>query len=230
VTTGHDAGQLATRALNGLDRREARQVDEHVAVCATCSIELAELREAESVLRRVQPEALIDGPPPGGDLVLQLTLRQVRAQSAGRQRLRTAILVAAGLIAVGTAGGVGSLVGRDAAPDTAIVQPRLAAPGPTRTLSAADVESGARMTVTLIPAAGWTRLSTRVDGIPAGEHCRLVVLGADGGGTVAGSWVVSPQGAAEGTEVSGSAAVVLDAIAAVVVEDVRGRPLVTVRT
>lgn len=225
----YDLGQLAARALHLLDGPTARGVDDHVAGCGPCQVELAELRETESMLRAVPPEALIEGPPSrGGDLVLTRALRTVRAESGSQVRKRGVGLIAASLVLCAGAGGAGVILGSQAAPTAVTAQPSRSAPVPdTRTLAAIDADSGSRMTVTLTPAAGWVRLTADVTGIPGGERCQLVVIGEDGSRTVAGGWLSSAAGERDGTEVSGSAAVAVDAVAAVVVENEDGRRYVT---
>lgn len=78
----HDRDALGAFALGGLDADEARRVGEHLAGCAECRDELAELNELKDLLGEVPPEAFLDGPP-DDDMLLQRTLRQVRAESAG---------------------------------------------------------------------------------------------------------------------------------------------------
>ena len=85
------------------------------------------------------------------------------------------------------------------------------------------------MTVSLTPAAGWVRVHAKVGGIPAGKQCVLKVVPRGGGEPViAGSWLVSPKGAAEGTSLDGSALVAADAVAAVEVVTVQGQKLISV--
>jgi anti-sigma factor RsiW len=84
----HDSEQLTAYVLGVLGEQEVREVDERIASCDPCRGELAELREMEQALGEVPPEAFIDGPPEGGDLLLQRTLRQARAERSGRDRRR----------------------------------------------------------------------------------------------------------------------------------------------
>jgi len=138
-------------------------------------------------------------------------------------------LAAASVVAVlaaAVAGGV--LLGRQAstgavalpAPDTS------ATPPGTRTVSAADAKTGARLTATIRPAAGWVRVHADTMGIKAGERCQLVVVDRNGASVVAGSWLVSPQGAISGTSVDGSALVPATDVAAVQIVTFDGEKLV----
>jgi len=78
-TTQHDHSSLGAYALGVLTPHEATEVEAHLAACADGRREVADLVGLRRVLDTVPPEAFIDGPPPGGDLLLQRTLRKVRA-------------------------------------------------------------------------------------------------------------------------------------------------------
>jgi hypothetical protein len=80
------------------------------------------------------------------------------------------------------------------------------------------------MSVALTPAAGWVRVHARVGGVPAGEQCRLYVVGRDGSRREAGSWLV----AGGETTLDGTALLDPADVTAVQVETFAGRPLVTV--
>jgi hypothetical protein len=77
--------------------------------------------------------------------------------------------------------------------------------------------------VSVQPAAGFVRVNAAVTGIPAGERCRIIVEGLDGTQEVAGSWVVSEKGAAEGAAIDGSAMVDFSNVKAVLIENADGR-------
>ena len=97
----------------------------------------------------------------------------------------------------------------------------------TRTATATDAATGARVSAQVVPAAGWVRVAATVTGIPAGQRCRLVVVGSAGERQIAGSWLVSARGAAEGTALNGSALVDPAQVSAVLVENFDGRPFVS---
>ncbi|OLB74778.1 MAG: hypothetical protein AUI14_22705, partial [Actinobacteria bacterium 13_2_20CM_2_71_6] len=202
----HDRSPLAAYALGALDVHEAREVDAHVAGCAECRAELDELSALEAALGEVPPEAFLEGPPEGGDLLLQRTLRQVRAERTQATRPRRLLVAAgiAGLVAAALAGG--GLVGRVTAPSVqaggtptasatggatasatvSVAPPASSAPPNTRTFAATDPKTGATMTVALTPAAGWVRIHVKADGIKAGLKCRLDVVDRNGRHTQAG--------------------------------------------
>ncbi|GGP63485.1 anti-sigma factor family protein [Saccharothrix coeruleofusca] len=230
MTTNHDAQLLGAYVLGVLDEREARAVEEHLATCPRCHDELAELRAMEEALGEVPPEALLDGPPEDGDLLLQRTLRQVRAERGGQvRRRRVGVGLAAAAVAAVVLGG-GFAVGRGTAPDGG-GQAASTAPAPpagTKLGTATDPATGARMTVQVRPAAGWVRVNASVAGIAANEKCKLIVVSKDGSRQEAGSWLVSAQGEKDGTNLDGSALVAPEDVAAVEVRNFEGEQIVTV--
>ncbi|GAA0262072.1 zf-HC2 domain-containing protein [Saccharothrix mutabilis subsp. mutabilis] len=229
MTTNHDPHLLGAYVLGVLEEREARAVEEHLAACPTCRAELAELREVEEALGDVPPEALLDGPPDGGDLLLQRTLRQVRSERDSRARRRRVGvgLAAAAVVAVVLGGGFA--VGRGTAPTDQAIQTTTPTPDTgARVATATDPGTGARMTVKVKPAAGWVRVNASVAGIAKNQRCKLVVVAKDGSRQEAGSWLVSALGEKEGTNLDGSALIAPDDVAAVEVRTFEGEQLVTV--
>lgn len=217
---GHLAEDLGAHALGLLDAAQARAVEEHLAACAGCRREWEELRAMSDLLSGLPPEALLEGPP-ADDLVLQRTLRRMRGEAGARRRRRVAGLVAAAAVVLAAVLGGGVALGRSTAPVP------VAAPAPG-TVTVEGKQGAVAMRAELTPAAGWVRLSATVRGVPAGQRCLLVVLGADGTRAVAGSWVVPPTGEAGGVTLAGSAAVPLDEVAAVLVENEAGTRFVQV--
>ncbi|WP_199431714.1 anti-sigma factor family protein [Qaidamihabitans albus] len=225
MTTGHDTRSLGAYVLGALDRQEVPAVERHLASCPRCRAELDELCATRALLGEVPPEALLEGPPDGGELLLRRALRTVRAGRAGRggRSRRVGAGVAAAVVAAVLAGG-GAVLGYSVAPGVLAQQETPAG----RAGSATDPGTGAAMTVSVRPAAGWVRLHASVAGIEAGQRCRLVVVAADGTRTDAGSWLVSGDGAQEGTELDGAAVVAPADVVAVEVRNFAGRRLVAV--
>ncbi|WP_441247114.1 anti-sigma factor family protein [Kitasatospora sp. McL0602] len=217
---------LGAYALGALEPEEAASVGQHLLDCPACRQEVAEMQELERVLGEVPPELFVDGPPQGGDLLLRRTLRQVRAERGAGRRRRWAVAGVAAAVAAAALLGGGVLLGRgtEPAPQVAAVAPP---PPGTRVASVSDPGTGARLTLTVTPAAGWVRVSAAVTGIPAGERCHLVVTGRSGARTDAGSWLVSPAGAKSGTTLDGSALVAPADVASVSVVNEAGRTFVT---
>lgn len=235
----HDPGELSAHALGLLSGAQARAVEQHLADCAACRREWSELRETAAVLESVPPEMFLDDPPED-DLLLQRTLRQVRAETgARRNRRRLGLAVAAAVVAAALLG-AGTFVGQQLVPPPTVV----AAPGPapapapapapvpapapgSRTLEGA--QGPVTLTATITPASGWVRVAASVRGIPPGERCSLVVLAADGSEHVAGSWIVGVPGPVPGAPVQGSAIVDPGQVAGVTVRNDAGEEFVTAR-
>ncbi|MEU1181889.1 zf-HC2 domain-containing protein [Streptomyces sp. NPDC005820] len=230
----HDSALLGAYVLGVLDEREVRAVDEHVASCERCREELDGLREMEAALGEVPPEAFLDGPPEGGDLLLQRTLRRARGERDGVERRRRVVLTAVAAVAAAAVLGGGVLIGRGTGGGTTPV----AEPPPPSTTAVAtppaggkvgsgtSATTGSRMTVRVTPAAQWVRVNASVKGIPAGEKCRLIVVSKDGSREVAGSWLVADE--VKGANLDGSAAVPAADVAKVVVENDHGKEYVAV--
>jgi hypothetical protein len=228
----HDHSSLAAYALGALDPDEARAVDSHVAGCAECRAELAEFAAMEAALGEVPPEAFLDGPP-DGDLMLQRTLRQVRTERVRTTRPRRLALAAAAVALAGASLAGGALIGRSTAPSVeAGPQPSVSAtvstPAGTRAIAGKDPRTGASLTGSVIPAAGWVRVHVKVEGVRAGLRCRLVVVSRTGAPVEAGSWLVSPLGERQGITLDGSALVAPNDVASIDVETIDGRKLVSV--
>lgn len=231
----HEEELLGPYVLGVLDDAEVRRVEEHVDGCVQCRQEVTALREMEAALGEVPPEAFLDGPPQGGDLLLQRTLRQMRQEVQGARRRRTALTglaVAASLTAVFWAG---TQLGGEGVEVEARPLPTVSAePSPpvagTKVASATDAGTGARMTVRMTPAAKWVRVHAAVTGIPAGERCRIVVVSRDGTRTTAGGWVVgtAEHGEGKGAALDGSAAVDPADVREILVENESGTEFVSV--
>jgi hypothetical protein len=223
----NDHVDMAGYVMEMLTPEEKQRADEHLAVCADCRGEIDSLREWSAALAEVPEPMLLDGPPEDADLLLQRTLRQVRQESSGRRHRRLALVSAAAAVVMAVAIGGGIVVGRDTAPVPG-AQPTASVVAGTRTATGTDSVTGARMTVSVEPAAGWVRVNALVAGIPAGEKCKLEVVGRDGTAVLAGSWLVSAAGEAKGTPLNGSALIDPAEVTAVRVVNTTGKQFVNV--
>ncbi len=219
VNDQHDPDQLAAYAVGLLEVEDARVTGAHVAECAGCRRELAELRELDGALRGVPAELFLDEPPPDGELVLQRTLRQLRQESGARRGRRLALVAAAVAVLVGV-GAAGVLIGRGSAGETITDETEAG----SRQLTGVNSATGARMAVTLTPESGWVRVRATVNGLSVGERCMLVVVDRRGNHTIVSSWVVAPI--EEDYRVDSGAAVAPKDVAAVKVQNFEGRELV----
>jgi hypothetical protein len=229
MTDAHETTMLGAYSLGILDPAEQQAVDEHLAGCASCRAELAELTATMELLAAVPGDMVSADTLPTDDLVLQRTLRAMRKErTAGRMQRLTA--VAASVVAlVAVSAGLGMAVGRGTAPERK--PPGAFATTPPAGLvrkAASNATTGASVDASVTPAAGWVRLEVKVAGVAQGERCKLIAVSDSGAREVAGSWVVSEKGAVEGTAVAGAAAVPLDDLAALEIVTFDGKPLVTV--
>ena len=232
----HQTEALGAYALGALDEQETTEVREHLAGCAKCRTELEAVNVMAETLGEIPPEAFLDGPPDGGDLLLQRTLRAVRTERSSSKRGRGVIGAAAAAVAVVLAIGGGVLIGEHGGSQVAAgTQPTPVPPTsqPTSvpgTTTISGTSAGARLTATIIPATGWIRVNASVTGIPAGQHCQLIVVSRTGQQMVAGGWLVSPKLAANGVNLDGSALIPLDQIASIQVQNLAGHTFVTATT
>jgi RNA polymerase sigma-70 factor (ECF subfamily) len=219
---------IAGYLMEMLTPEEKQQADEHLSRCPECRAEVDSMQSWADALREVPEEMLLDGPPDDADLLLQRTLRQVRKESSATRFRRTAMLasVAAAVIVVAIGGGV--IVGRSTAPSGPVAQPTNSVVAGTRSGTASDAATGARMSVTVTPAAGWVRVDATVVGIPPGEKCRVEVLGKDGTPVLAGSWLAAPTAETKPVTLNGSALIDPAQVQAVRVVSTAGQQYVRV--
>jgi len=226
---------LGAYAMGLVDDDERAEIEAHLATCATCREEIAQLSGLRGMLDAVPRGAVLDDlaaleaaerSAPGGDddLLLRRTLRELRDET--RRSRRTRLLgVAAGIVAVAGLAGVGGLVlGQSGeANPPAVAQP------PAREGTATDPVTGVGMTARITPAGdSWTRLNVSVTGVEPGTLCQIVAVAADGHRDVAGSWVVGePRPGVPRRGVDGSTAIAPADLARVEIVDGTGKRLVS---
>ncbi|MFI5733809.1 anti-sigma factor family protein [Kribbella sp. NPDC051587] len=216
----HDHSQLGAYALGALEPAEIREVDEHLATCAECRTELAELEEMKEFLGEVPPEAFLDGPPADGELLLQRTLREVR-QPVQKKSRKPWLLVAAAVVVVAGVLGGGVLIGRQT-----VDQADAPVPG-SRQVSAVDAATGTSMTTTVEPREGWTWVRVQITGLKPGAECVMFVTDKAGKTWTAGSWLVSDKAAQDGSRFGGGVLVRPDQVQSVEIKTVQGEHVVT---
>ncbi|HEX5405601.1 MAG TPA: zf-HC2 domain-containing protein [Pseudonocardiaceae bacterium] len=231
----HLSNALGAYVLGALDPRETREVTAHLADCAECRALAVEFTGLKDKLGAVPREIFLDGLPDGGDLVLRRTLRQVRTEHHAGLRTRTILMSAGAVIAVAAVLGGGILLGRNSAPGDSVALPAPSmASGRTPSIRAAvhmhGAQHGAELSVTVMPAGGWVRVSAWVAGVPTGQKCQLVVVSRSGRTEVAGSWLVSHHGTAIGTNLEGAALIPADDVVSVQVRNFDGYTFVSAST
>jgi hypothetical protein len=226
----HDRAQLGAYAIGALDPTEARMVHDHLSGCLECQREVNELVMIRRALDQVPPEAFLDGPPENGDLLLRRTLRRVATEAAPAPRRSNKGLVVVGAAAAAVALVGGIFLGRETAPDATVAQPgpvTETTPSNARLAEATDPGTGATMNVGLEPKSGWVWVHATATGLPEGEPCELYVIAKDGTKELAGSWLVSPDGAKK-SRLEGMALVAPKDVKAVQIETRSGEEIVTV--
>jgi hypothetical protein len=214
-----------------LDQEDSDTVRSHLAECAECTEQLAVLDGIRHAFDAAPAEMLLDGPPPGADLLIARAVRGVRDDVRTTRRRRFGVAVAAGFIAVAVAVVGGVVVGRTGDAGTTTEAggfPTKEVPG-TTVLRGSNTATGADMSVSVVPADGWVRLDLSASGLPAGSRCEIVVVAKDGTEIPAGGWVVSAKGAAAGSRVPGSAVVEPADVARVLLRTTDGEVLVEAR-
>lgn len=223
----HDRAQLGAYALGVLDPVEARQVHEHLTTCADCQREVSELMMIRRALDQVPPEAFVDGPPEDGDLLLRRTLRQVRDE-VPRRRGFSAVAAVAAAVAVAVALGGGILLGRETVSTPVAQAPTTTVPSNARLAEATNPDTGTTMSIALEPRKGWVWVNANVQGLDAGLRCEMYVIAKDGEEILAGGWLVSEDGSANGTDLEGTALLPPDQVRAVEIRTQEGQTMVSV--
>lgn len=227
----HDRSMLGAYALGALDPHEAQMVHDHLATCADCRREIADLVDLRAAMDDVPPEAFLDGPPEGGDLILQRTLRAARAQQpavtmAPPRRRNFGLVAASVAVLVAAALGGGVLIGRETAPDIPSAQQQ--PPANARHGEATDPTTNVRMIADVTPQAGWVKVRITATGIPKGESCQVLVVPRNGLPATAASWLTSERGFKEGTTLEGAAIMDPTEVASIDVVNAEGKRFVSV--
>ncbi|MFS8099581.1 zf-HC2 domain-containing protein [Lentzea alba] len=248
MTAGaHDAVTLGCYALGVLDAHESHGVEQHLMGCPSCRAQVADFRRIRTVLDEVPREAFLhereaDLPKPS-DLVLQRALRQIRQESVipqprvadprprasprpvedlpepqhAKPRRWPGYLAAAAVAAVVAFGGAAVFM-QDQAPGTNIAT--------TRT-GEATAAGGIRLVAEISPSSQDRYLvKAAINGLPALQKCKLVVVAKDGTKVEAFAWTSSEKGRVDGANVSGMVSVRPDQVKSIAVENAEGKTFV----
>ncbi|WP_434445871.1 anti-sigma factor family protein [Lentzea sp. E54] len=248
MTAGaHDAVTLGCYALGVLDAHESLGVEQHLRGCPSCRAQVADFHRIRRALDEVPREAFLheleDDLPKPSDLLLQRTLRQIRQESViprprvADQRLRAGpqpvedlpepqhakprrwpgYLAAAAVAAVVAFGGAAVLM-QNQAPGTSIAGPRT---------GEASSTGGISLVAEIAPSSQDRYMVTaKINGLPAAQKCRLVVVGTDGTKTEAFAWTSSEKGRVDGATVRGMVSVPPDQVKSISVENAEGKAFV----
>ena len=94
-------------------------------------------------------------------------------------------------------------------------------------VTATDTNTGTTMATTVEPRAGWSWIRVNIKGLKAGAECQMLVTDATGKSWVAGSWVVSPKAARDGSTFGGGVLVPLNQVRSVEIKTIQGEHVVT---
>jgi hypothetical protein len=185
MTIGHT--DVGAYSLGLLEEQDRAAFEDHLAGCASCSAELAELSPMKALLRGVEPAGA-----PGGDQaegnVTRLISRRV-TQERRRRRWQVAVGAAAAVVLIG--GGVGAGIALAPQPVGA-PPPAVALPGQLH--SATDPGTGVAGTVGLL-AKGWgTQVTLDLSKVHGPVECQLVAVSRTGERRVVMGWLVPAPG------------------------------------
>jgi anti-sigma factor RsiW len=236
---------IGAYVLGGLQPDEATELENHLDGCPDCQRELAEFTDTAAQLAMVPPELLVETlsqqPPPwqapaahraqADDLILQRTLREIRAERTGARRRRV-LAVAAGLVALVAAPVITAVAVDGGSGGTTVAQPPPASTAPAgEVVQGSDRATGVSGRATLAAAPWGTKLQAMFTGEPRGEKCHLFVVSTSGERQVAANWTVTAAAAAgAGTNVQGSVSIPKADIARLEVRTFAGRQLLTINT
>jgi len=207
MTAGHT--DVGAYSLGLLEERDRREFEDHLADCASCAAELAELSPMKALLRGVEPtgaagrgpgEALLapggttPPSPPDEAKVIDLVRRRAE-QERKRRRWQVAVGAAAAVVLIG--GGIG--VGLALAPQSGGAAHPGGGPPPAVAVtgqrhSATDPGTGVAGTVGLV-AKGWgTQVTLDLSKVHGPVECQLVAVSRTGERRVVMGWVVPAPG------------------------------------
>jgi hypothetical protein len=179
---------LGTYILGGLSDSERLAFDDHLALCARCRAELADLGQVADVLARVPAGSLHAGADADalvGEQALGTLLSIVRARRR-RTRIIRWVVAAAAVCVIAGAGVVGLLSQR--APGTPAAGPLLAMTAGKGSATAAQIS---------ITRKGWgTAITLHADALPTAGTFRLEAIADDGTVEPAASWGATTTGRA----------------------------------
>ena len=179
---------LGVYLMGALEPAERAEVEAHLAECAACRGELAELAALPSMLEQISIDDIAPEPLQPSEGLFERVAAQARAEgkddlAARRRRYRRLTAVAAAVVVV-VGGGLGSWA--------AVSSSQSSGSRPPAT-------SGVQMSVALASQVSGTGYTVEVSGLPIDEHCKLIAIGKDGTRDVAGKWNATYQGVATET-------------------------------
>jgi putative zinc finger protein len=175
---------IGAYSLGLLDQRDRRAFEDHLASCATCGAELAELGRMSDLLAGVEPVPAASEPPVTEPEVIDLLSRRAAAQRR-RSRGQVAAAAAAGivLLAGGAAAGIAAHPGSPSA---------VALAGQRHSATAAG--TGVTGTVGLVSMGWGTQVTLDLSKVRGPLTCELISVSRTGQQHVVLSWRVPRAG------------------------------------
>jgi hypothetical protein len=217
MTCAHEI-DIGAYVLDALEPEERQRVRDHLRSCAVCTATLRELEVLPGLLARVPapepaPRVVAEAPD---ELAFRRLHRRAIADAGATATAparalgpRRWLLVAAGVVAVGVAGGAGAVV---------------ASSGPAAPAKVSATAGAVHARAELTAASGGTTISLSLDGVASGERCRLWAVSRDGRWETASDWTVNYLGTAH---VTGTVRIRPQDIDRLVVRTVDGRTLLS---
>lgn len=247
MTAGaHDAVTLGCYALGVLDAHESHGVEQHLRGCPSCRAQVADFRRIRMVLDEVPREAFLhefeDDLPKPSDLLLQRTLRQIRNESVippprvadpqprasprpveelpepqhAKPRRWPGYLAAAAVAAVLAFGGAAVFM-QNQGPGT----------GAAASRTGEATTGGIKMVAEITPSSqDRYQITADINGLPAAQKCKLIVVKNDGTRTEAFAWTSTEKGRVEGAKVRAMVSIPPDQVRSVAVENAEGKAFV----
>jgi anti-sigma factor RsiW len=184
MTVHTDVGAYSMGLLEEPDRRA---FEDHLAGCATCAAELAELSPMAALLKGVEP-ATTAGHQDDGTNVTRLIARRATDQRH-RRRWQFVAGAAAGLVLIGGGIGIGVVTAPPAAGPSA---PAAIVAGQLH--SATDPGTGVAGTVGLLAKAWGTQVTLDLSKVHGPVECELVAVSKSGKRRVVVNWLVPAPG------------------------------------
>jgi anti-sigma-K factor RskA len=181
---GHD---VAAYAIGTLDPADRERLEAHLPGCAECQEVLASVAGLPRLLALVPADAVRPDGVSGAGLPevrpSEAMYQRLLAAAVTRRRSRRRLILAAAAAVLVVGGGAGG---------AAVIQARSGPEVQVVAGSAGQVKA----TVWLRESSNGTAVRLQLSGVPAEEHCSLVVVDRDGHREVSSTWVATYSGTA----------------------------------
>jgi Putative zinc-finger len=213
---------IGAYSLGLLDERDRQAFEDHLASCAACDAELAELSRMSELLSGIEPVPPGAEPPAEPHVIDLLSRRAAAQRRRSRWRVAAGAAAAAALLAGGVSAGIAAHPGSPSVVALAGQRHAAVAPG-----------TGVTGTVGLV-AMGWgTQVTLDLAKVRGPLTCELISVSKTGQQHVVLSWRVPPAGYGVPGHpahllVEGGTPIPRSQLAQLVIKVVQGRTLLTI--